>query len=416
VTEMEVGPCAPSRFLHLPAELIDHICFFLTPTDLDAFAATSRTLRSHATKDLAWHHHVQDNVPGCVIKSPYPYATYRELYFSHDPHWFLTKYKIWFCDYHFTGKIMIVRFDPRRGCIEGYRLVAERKMPEFAHWEADDEVIIHSFEPKVQLHMDLPVLQLDALLLEQLTYDKEGAQRRKFDMETPMHVHNRSGTFSNFLLARRVVEHSRMALWPPGNIPARHRVRNSSQEGFIGTGHKPQKRSEISDQAFRIRRWMRMAGPMLNTHIQGQVDTYATLDPKLYTPTADKPYRGIWVGDYSGHGCEFLLIHQPDDQAPAEAIQRDDESVDEYLARKREERIHRGRLEAIKLTGDPNIPRGEFTFVAEDLGDGGFVRIADEARFKGARIVKSKGQIAERNFRNSSSTPHHHHTLIPRSS
>lgn len=293
---------------------------------------------------------------------------------------------------------MIVRFDPRRGCIEGYRLVAERKMPEFATWEFDEQVIIHSFEPKVRLHMDLPVLQLDSAPLEQLANDGDGVPQRKFDKEIPMHVHTRSGTYSNFLLARRVVENNWMSLWPPLNIPAGQRVRNTSQEGFVGSGHKPQKRSEISDQAFRIRRWMRMAGPMLNTHVEGQVDTYATLDPKLYTPTADKPYRGIWVGDYSGHGCEFLLMHQADDRPPVESFRRDDESELEFLARRREERIYRGRLEAIKLTGDPNIPRGEFTFIAEDLGDDGFVRVADEPRFKGARVVKSKGHIAERNF------------------
>jgi hypothetical protein len=43
-------------------------------------------------------------------------------------------------------------------------------------------------------------------------------------------------------------------------------------------------------------------------HLGEEVYTYATLDPKLYTPTEEKPYRGIWVGDYSGHGCEFLLV------------------------------------------------------------------------------------------------------------
>lgn len=57
-------------------------------------------------------------------------------------------------------------------------------------------------------------------------------------------------------------------------------------------------------------------------------------------------------------------------------------------------------MEAIKITGDPNIPRGEYTFIAEDIGDEGLVRIAKEYQFKGARIVKSKGQLANRNFVN----------------
>lgn len=139
-----------------------------------------------------------------------------------------------------------------------------------------------------------------------------------------------------------------------------------------------------------------------------EVYTYATLDPYLYTPTPTKPYRGIWVGDYAGHGCEFLLIHQPDDPVPfdeSSIFQRQDESVEEFQRRKEDERIFRGRIEAIKLTGDPNVPRGEYSFIADDIGPGGFVRVAQDERFRGARIVRSRGHVAERLFRNGMSFP-----------
>lgn len=135
-----------------------------------------------------------------------------------------------------------------------------------------------------------------------------------------------------------------------------------------------------------------------------EIYTYATLDPKLYTPTEEKPYRGIWVGDYSGHGCEFLLLHQPDDKEPfdeSKVIQAEDETDEEFVIRKKEERIYRGSLEAIKLTGDPNVPRGEFTWISDDISKSGYIRTATEERFKGARVVKSRGHIAARMFRNS---------------
>lgn len=142
--------------------------------------------------------------------------------------------------------------------------------------------------------------------------------------------------------------------------------------------------------------------PIPGVHLGEEVYTYATLDPKLYTPTEDKPYRGIWIGDYSGHGCEFLLMHQPDDDEPfdpASLVQEPDETAEEFETRKHDERVYRGSIRAIKLTGDPNVPRGEYTFVADDIGKNGFVRVATEERFKGARVVKSRGHIAQTMFR-----------------
>jgi hypothetical protein len=127
--------------------------------------------------------------------------------------------------------------------------------------------------------------------------------------------------------------------------------------------------------------------PFLSHGIHGgdDISTYATLDPELYTPTPEKPYQGIWVGDYSGHGCEFLWIHHDDGSLPvlgyAPAIPRE-------------------RLLAVKLTGDANVPRGEFSWVVEDLGNGGLVRVEKEPPFEGVRVVKSEGHVADTGFLN----------------
>jgi len=81
-------------------------------------------------------------------------------------------------------------------------------------------------------------------------------------------------------------------------------------------------------------------------------------------------------------------------------MQREHESQEQFLRRKREARIYRGRVEAIKLTGDPNIPRGECTWYAADIGDAGFLRTADEEPFEGARVVQGWGHVATPNFTN----------------
>lgn len=57
-----------------------------------------------------------------------------------------------------------------------------------------------------------------------------------------------------------------------------------------------------------------------------------------------------------------------------------------------------GCLEGIKLTGDPNVPRGQFSFIVPDIGRNGLIRVADEQLFTGSRVVRSAGHIAQRGF------------------
>lgn len=167
--------------------------------------------------------------------------------------------------------------------------------------------------------------------------------------------------------------------------------------------------------------------------------TFSTLLEESYTPTRDKPWQGIWVGDYSGHGCEFLLVLQREITSPMalsrtlstdslprgfaaampdvdmglqgsgfaslgdrEAQGIKGKQVDNPTAPDAQTistESPSGRLEAIKLTGDVNVPRGEYTWIAEDIGPNGLIRVANEQMFVGARTVKSWGHIAGRGFR-----------------
>jgi len=83
----------------------------------------------------------------------------------------------------------------------------------------------------------------------------------------------------------------------------------------------------------------------------------------------NRPYQGLWIGDYSAHGLEFLLFLQ---RTPK-------------------------RLEVLKITGDPNVPRGEYSIVAEDIEDQ--LRISEDPEFRGSSVVKGYGQIAGTYFR-----------------
>lgn len=449
-SEANMASTAPSSLLALPAELITHILSFLPPPHLAQISRSCRVIRRLADSELFWSRFVQQELaPEAKINPPSPCQSWKELYASHFPYWFLPKHRIWIADRALggggvvMGAVIVVRYDPRRGCIEGYRLVARHGQHEIYTWEYDHDVIIHSFSPEVSLHFEDPIIKLD---LRPPKYED------RVRGETEMQCSPGNAIKSTMSLCRPIapeLQAPSMQLWPPRKIPAKQRVRSDSGNAFRGEGHRPKVWEEASDCAFRLRRgidFQRRTPGIPSIRMGESITTVSTLLPESYTPTPAKPYQGIWVGDYSGHGCEFLLIMQKRVSKNAPRIAPSSWRADEFEVQERSHGVElddvfqsnprsdepaetspspppaslrqhdagndaqseRGavvynRLEAIKLTGDPNVPRGQYTWVAEDIGSDGLIRIANEDPFKGARVVKSFGHTAARGFRNGSS-------------
>lgn len=449
--------------LNLPAELIHNVLSFLPPVSLGAVAQTCRLLQEHAYDDKLWQAIIQSNLPATELKTAAPSSSFRELYLSHLPHWFLPKHKLWFSDTQATGKLLIARYSPSRQTIEAYTVVARRGASTFKFWKWNPEVIIHTFQPTVGLDLNQPLLRLRPRDTNSATGPLTSEVHMQGDTpvqryETHQNGHI-TGVSSAFMLAKPLAPEAifqTTSVWPPFTLPATVRSRNTSQDAFSSSGHRPTRLSEVSEHTFRIRRWTEFTHRLaeITMPFGEDVATYATLPPEAYTPTKLKPWKGIWCGDYSGHGCEFLAILQPDHdrelpEGAEEAIQarrdfgeptswavdsdsdvteveenpaaesqlpgqinswpdsettvapvttQDDIEVLEADERDEDE-IYQGQILAVKLTGDPNIPRGEYTFIAPDIGRDGTVRIADEEMFKGARIVRSVGHIAARGYR-----------------
>lgn len=483
-----------SSLLALPAELVYHILSYLSPPELARVACTCNRLKTLSYDDRIWQVLISQNLPEPITQAT-PLKRFRDLYIAHHPHWFLPRHKIWFSDSEPNGKLLIARYDERRGCIEAYAVTAVRGRHEIELWTKDLDVIIHSFNPKVSLDLNQPVLKLDVNSFRAgdrpsvYASDGESAPTSRFGRETLMETFAEAGLYGSFMLTRKLppsAVSSSTAVWPPLRFPAHARVRNNSSDGYNSTGHRPSRLSEVSQHNFRLRKWVEYTGrgssPRImsftspnglsaamglggnyfaglnaavgggmNVRMPEDITTYATLPEECYTPTKAKPWQGIWCGDYSGHGCEFLVVVQPDagDERPLpEGMdyldwwfrgerRRGSESTEASFASAREEQdsteagpsqpedaaieedesevlsshdeiLHdvtdlkdapTGRLEAIKLTGDMNIPRAEYSFIAPDIGHGGFVRVADEEIFRGARVVRSAGHIAQRGFR-----------------
>lgn len=467
VVEANMETAPTPLLLALPAEIIQHILSFLPLYDLITVSLVNHALKDHSHQDTLWQPFVQEQIPGHNIPKP-KNLSWKELFQQHHPYWFLAKNKIWYADTAHTGKLLVARYDHRINAIEAYALVAERKHPVMQIWEWNPEAIIHTFQPKVQLDMVSPIIRLNGN-----SYERVYCDRLQHEIHLDVHqevLDATAGIRSRLLLARpwpKDIITKATPVWPPLILPSTERTRNdTSPSGFRHTASKPGRLHELSTNSFRIRRWMEFASRAngVSMRVGEDITTFATLPESCYTPTAQKPWQGIWVGDYAGHGCEFLLITQPDEPrplperaewamrareregsvssagswstAPIEAdtssssdevemfetaddledsvatlqgadIRADYEMVDaEEVSTDDEDSIYRGRIEAIKLTGDPNIPRGEYTFIAPDIGPNGLIRVATEEMFKGARIVKSVGHIAAHGFRDGECSHH----------
>lgn len=418
----------------LPSELLFQILSYLPAVDLALVSGSSRLLREHADNDHLWADLVNSNLPS-PIRDPNPCPTFKSLYASHHPLWFVVRNKIWFSDVSNTGKLIIARYDHRRGSIDAYRLVARHTFRTIQHWERNNSVMVHSFDPHVGLWLDDPVVQLDRFV--------PSPQQNRLDWRTaevrmPMAIESQR-VFSNFILCSKMDAEAQddvtRAVWPPPRIPAEERADTTYSKflSFQSLDDRPQRLGDICESAFRIRRWIQFGNHLaafdIGTVMDG-ISTYSTLRPDLYTPTEEKPYQGIWVGDYSAHGSEFLLVLQSDSPAPDAASM--EQSIHDLTPHSRSssnqdgdgngsgdgdgdgdnssnsnndtELPSGGSLEAIKLTGDPNVPRGEVTFAADDIGQRGLIRVADEDIFKGAHVVRSRGHVAATNFRDGKQT------------
>ena len=141
---------------------------------------------------------------------------------------------------------MLCRLDPRRGCIEGYRLLAERGPSQPLHWPYNPRVVIHTFSPNVHLWLDDPVLKLPHDIVPFNT--KQGWWDGEIRMSVGRPGHN---TSASFFLSRNVPPgalHRGMDVWPPYTIPNMPRVRSASADKFRGKGHKPQKHSPAEEK------------------------------------------------------------------------------------------------------------------------------------------------------------------------
>lgn len=417
----------------LPAEILDSIIAYLSPEDLFHTSIVCKRLAKLIDREQIWQDLVQRRVP-TRLQSPSPFSSWKELYGVHHPNWFLAQHKLWFSDDWPYGKLLVARYDPRSGCIEAYAVTATHTNFETAgilDWGVG-EATYQDFRPKVQLDLNTPVVRLaDDDFHRNEAWDG-GPPRRGSRMKSEVSMRTIDRLSTTFIFTKDLpadLVNTQTALWPALTLasPNGARTRISTSSSYRSVGHRPYRLSEASSATFRVRTCMPVH-PLIPTFMHGatmnfpneRIDTFGTLDPASYSPTPEKPWQGIWVGDYSAHGCEFLVLTQPDDPewplpekarsalakwpqcAPWEEFwpemdprtfedipgtSQDEEGTPPVCPapqgrhKDRDRPPYRGRLIATKLTGDPNVPRAEYTFIVPSLGEDGFVEHTKDRGF-----------------------------------
>lgn len=420
----------------LPLELMLMIFELLPPPSIMCLGATCRGLYNLARTESLWRNVLRAEL-GQAPPSLYPFDNCYDLYRSMDPFWFLVRQGIWFSDTGLSGSLLLTRFDHRTGTLESFQLMAEREHLPTTHiyeWgeplggSGDLAETIHnvvtytSTWPTPRLQMDMPFFRFRARPDGANVLLAPGAVGSRFG--TKLTLANESVITSVIKVSLQLAANlpaepcpPDRPSWPPALIPSPARV-SAFPEGLRTPYHLrpqdvPETRTDISEHTFRIVR-QRHSGP--NSDHQAWYMSFSTIERVLWTPTERHPWRGIWAGNYGQHGCEFLLFHQPGNDLP-DALQPPHEREQPLTAqwerdsvwewRRREPATHCSELIAVKLTGDPNVPRGECSFYVPDLTNvkmvPGNTPLGEEG--EKVRAVESRGHVAGHGYREDSWVP-----------
>lgn len=400
----------------LPVEVLEILAISIGEVkDVMALAGTSRRFQSiilssdriwqtRLLKDLnIWSHKLSAgaisnlvpdstdcDAPCCLFR------VYRRL-FEHK--W--AKPSIWFGDRHQFGSVITSIFNYDEGVFEFYECICDkdRELPPdwtFSRFSANDNVEIHEYAPKI--NMIGPILRIDP---KSIDYDRPetltdlNCRPEDIDRENPRLA-------VSLLRVRPMLPsriHPSMMLWPPRTIPTETRARNSSATEFRGqlaprqpcdsiirivktitypgpSGNEPSSGvpsygtsadAASADAAFSTGVFASALGPTRHparsadfmvgfgvwsapNRMAGEVrkvETYSRWPEQVKLTSnigeddplsaTDLDLQGLWVGDIGGRLGELLMFHQPTPH----------------------------RLEAVKLTADVRVPRGEVEFVAD---------------------------------------------------
>ncbi|KAL1919853.1 uncharacterized protein VTP21DRAFT_1784 [Calcarisporiella thermophila] len=353
------------NLIDMPMEVLLHLISLLPPTSISILSCTCHHLHSIIQHtDSLWQRFCIE--AGCREIGKWPVKNFRELY-TNVVHRYAWLVGTWVGDAAFFGSLLVVRWEPRKGRIGGYKIHCRNRTPnKLSSYSLDERINISQFEP-VYDEQRLFALRLDA--------------KRPRDAEAPLlRVTTRCQDESSLTIPSHGVvfyrgkfkPHPRTGLWSlesQGLFPPE--FEEPQEELYRYFGNKPGGSVKKEDFDYEDRDKEKETDTpcfglgcvhKAKTRQSNPVQLFAKLPSWKLRPTMDRPLDGLWAGDYAPNGVEFLLLS-----------------------------TIKGTLYAYKLTGDMNVPRGEIS-IKVDMSSP--VRICHEREFAGKPAFKAQGQVA----------------------
>ncbi len=332
-----------STLSDLPTEVFCTILQYLPPKSWAVLTLTAKCFDLQLADDYLWR-----SLCPSTLSSPAPYGNWRTAYallFARYG-WLLG---LWHGDTQWLGDLSQCTYNEMSGNIDCYRLEPLAIFRSPVTYSYDQNTLWRDFRVGLRT-WSLPTFSLGPYADQEQT--RVSVHRvRAFDMDLL-----REGSDPQYVRERTDLE----GLWPSLLMPSKDH-----------TGHKRYGfglKEDYSHDLFVLRR------PIFDTVslvLPGQMSHHLEYMSRIPSPPIPGPgpedCTGLWIGDYSSHGPEILYLYYPTPTS----------------------------LHAVKITGDPNVPRGQFSWIVDNLATH---RICQEDEWPGARAVLGRGQISPHGY------------------
>lgn len=407
------------EILRLPRTTLTRIFSYLDPESLARAAAVSHQFREFAYSEDLWKTLINSYLP-TPIESCEPAPSFRRLFIAFHPYWFIPQFRFWLSDEQPRGQMILAHFNTTNLCIEAWAVGATRENSRYRPWSVDPEVMIH--ESDMRVHVDQHRLVFRFGVGDEQWIGDEKDRGLRHARAAMMYEEGTAAVRSRVELSleqrQTKTSFEDLAMWPMPDVSASTSPSKLPAGTSIPDSYRPRSRPTRCHPTFSLRH--RVDSPaedgstgvdptstQPDRHVVGNAITYGTISPDAYATNAEKPWQGVWCGDYFDHGAELLLILQPNatnEPIPTGTVHSEETAVNSSGNVAAEDRRCKSLL-AVKLTGDSNIPRWQYSFVVPDLLKDGLLRVAEEDEFRGARVVRSALHIAAKGFQISELIP-----------